>query len=460
MKDSIGLAIALLTVTSGSGAPLPKADGYRGIWHSNQPTRDEYKFKYSGGLATYPQQHNPIAIYSREADKTFFCYGGTTSPTGQGKSSLLHMVSYFDNKTGQVPRPTILLDKKTDDAHDNPTLALDGKGYVWVFSPTHGTGRPSYIHKSVKPYSLDEFERVQVTNFSYPQPWFLPEQGFVFLHTRYAEGRNLFWTTSPDGVTWSEPHPLVKIEMGDYQISWPAGERIGTAFDYHPRPLGLNARANLYYLETRDGGKSWLTAAGKPVPLPIAATNNPALVYDSRAEQRLVFLKDLSFDEQGNPVILFLTSKGFEPGPANGPRVWKTARWENGGWDMRELTTSLNNYDHGSLYVEPGGVWRVIAPTEAGPQPYNPGGEMVMWTSGDQGKSWHRLKQLTRDSKRNHTYARRPLNAHPAFYALWADGNPRVPSESFLYFTSQAGDHVWRLPAEMTTEFARPEVAW
>jgi hypothetical protein len=39
------------------------ADGYRGIWYMNQPLKDEYRFKYSGGFATYPQQHTPIAIY-------------------------------------------------------------------------------------------------------------------------------------------------------------------------------------------------------------------------------------------------------------------------------------------------------------------------------------------------------------------------------------------------------------
>ena len=121
------------------------------------------------------------------------------------------------------------------------------------------------------------------------------------------------------------------------------------------------------------------------------------------------------------------------------------------------MTTSNSNYDHGSLYIEPDGTWRVIAPTTAGPQPFNPGGEMVMWTSSDEGKSWLRVKQLTHDSPRNHTYARRPLNASPDFYALWADGNPRQPSESSLYFTDTTGSHVWTLPTKMTTEFANPE---
>jgi hypothetical protein len=85
---------------------------------------------------------------------------------------------------------------------------------------------------------------------------------------------------------------------------------------------------------------------------------------------------------------------------------------------------------------------------------------MVMWTSLDQGATWKRVKQLTHDSPRNHTYARRPLNAHPDFYALWADGNARQASESCLYFTNQRGDHVWRLPSSMTADSAAPEQAW
>jgi hypothetical protein len=442
------------------GAPQAKDDGYRGIWYYNQATKDEYKYKYSGGMATYPQQHIPIAICSPQANKTFFCYGGTTARDSQGKQELLHMVSYFDHATGKVPRPTILLNKHTEDAHDNPTISLDAAGYIWIFSSSHGTSRPSYIHRSKQPYSVDEFERVRETNFSYTQPWFIPGEGFLFLHTRYAGGRNLYWMTSPDGRNWSEPHKLARIEMGDYQISWRTGTRVATAFDYHPKPVGLNARANLYYLETSDFGRTWRNSEGKLIATPVTNAANAALVYDSRKEGLLVYLKDLNFDARGHPVIMFLTSKGFEPGPANGPRQWKTARWTDKEWVIRPFTTSGNNYDHGSLYIEPDGTWRVIAPTDLGPQPYNPGGEMVMWTSLDQGATWKRVKQLTRNSPRNHTYARRPVNAHPDFYALWADGHARQPSESYLYFTNQRGDHVWRLPWLMTADSAAPEQAW
>jgi hypothetical protein len=261
-------------------------------------------------------------------------------------------------------------------------------------------------------------------------------------------------------VQWSEPQALAGIGMGDYQISWRSGKRVATALDFHPSPLGLNARANVYYLETDNLGRTWRNVRGEPVKLPLTETNNPALAYNSRADGLLVYLKDMNFDDSGRPVILFLTSKGFEPGPGSGPRQWQTIHWNGKEWLRRPFTTSGNNYDHGSLYIEPDGTWRVIAPTETGAQPFNPGGDMVLWTSRDEGQTWRKVKQLTHDPQRNHTYARRPLNAQPAFYALWADGNGRAPSESSLYFTNQRGDHVWRLPAKMDAEFARPAIAW
>jgi len=437
-------------------AVLPTADGYRGIWYSNQPQGDEYVYKYSGGLGTYCAKHSPFAVYAPEANKTFFCYGGTDAKNG----TLLHMVSYFDHATGSVPRPRILLDKKTTDAHDNPVIALDAEGHVWIFSSSHGTSRPSYISVSVKPYDIDAFERVLTTNFSYTQPHYLPGRGFLFLHTKYGGGRRLFQMTSPDGRTWTEPGMLAHVEQGHYQVSGRCGTKVGTAFNFHPAPKGLNWRTNLYYIESDDFGRTWKNARGEPVELPLTRPDNPALVHDYRAEKRNVYLKDLVFDAEGRPVILHLTSGGWQSGPVNDPRTWQTARWTGERWDIQGSIRSDNNYDMGSLYVEEGGLWRLIAPTETGPQPYNTGGEIATWTSDDRGATWTKRKQLTRDSELNHTYVRRPVNAHPDFYALWADGHGRKPSESRLYFTNREGEHVWRLPVEMDGATAEPEPAW
>jgi hypothetical protein len=451
-------AVAAIATSIGIGvpsvAPAERADGYRGIWYSNQPTGDEYRYKYSGGFATYPQQHVPIAIYSAAARKTFFCYGGDT-----GKSKeLAMMVSYYDHATGQVPRPRVVLIKPTDDAHENPTLQIDDGGHIWLFCNTHGPANNSYIFRSVAPHSIDEFEQVARTNFSYSQPWNVPGKGFLFLHTRYKNGRRLLhWMTSTDGSKWTAPALLAGVERGHYQISNRRGELVATAFNYHPTHGGLNARTNLYYLETSDMGKTWRTAAGETVDTPITNKHNDALVYDYESRDRLVYLKDVQFDAAGRPVILYLTSRGYAPGPLNGKREWFTARWDGDSWERHPFTTTDHNYDFGSLYIE-GGKWRIIAPTEPGPQPWTTGGEMVMWRSGDEGKTWIQMKQLTRDSKFNHTYARRPVDAQAEFYAVWSDGNPLERSESHLYFTDREGSHLWRLPAKMDKEFTSPEI--
>lgn len=441
----------------------PKADGYRGIWYSNEAVPNEYKFKYSGGLGTYPSNHLPMAYFAEKAQKTFFVYGGMAADGATSdQRSLLIMVSYYDHQTGMVPRPTLLMDKRTADAHDNPTIQLDDKGFIWIFVAAHGTARPAYIFKSAKPFEIDSFQQIWETNFSYPEPWHIDGKGFLFLHTRYQDGRKLFCMTSPDGVAWSEPRMLAGIAQGHYQVSWRYKDKIGTAFNYHPTKGGLNARTNLYYMETKDFGQTWQTIQGEKLALPLQEVKNPALVQDFESVGHLVYLVDLNYDPRGFPIILFVTSRGWQPGPQNGPRKWTTARWVGGAWETNSLPLAGNNYDCGCLHVEDRIHWRLIGPMLAGrgkpvaPQPYNPGGELMMWTSDNMGRLWN-SKYMTYNSPYNHNYVRRPVNAHPAFYAFWADGNPRQPSESRLYFADKEGQ-VFRLPPVMVEDYARPEL--
>jgi BNR repeat-containing family member len=440
-------------------------DGYRGVWYMNQPSGDEYVYKYSGGLGTYCAKHQPFAVYCPDVDKTFFCYGGTTHDSDR---HLLHMVSYYDHRTGTVPRPTILLDKQTSDAHDNPVISVDDDGYLWIFSTSHGRSRPSYIHRSTEPYSIEAFERVPatrlegeqrvpITNFSYMQAWHVPQRGFICFFTRYADpaARTTFCMTSPDGVNWSEWRRLAAIEEGHYQISAVTPDRAGAAFNYHPQGKGLNWRTNLYFIETPDFGRTWQTAGGTPIELPLTEVDNPALIHDYADESLNVYLKDVRYDADGWPAILYLTSRGYQSGPENDPRTWTTARWTGEEWTIRPAFHSDNNYDMGSLWIDEDGTWRIIAPTETGPQPYNPGGEVALWISTDQGQSWEPRKQLTTGSERNHTYVRRPVNAHPDFYALWADGHGRQPSLSRLYFCNRDGE-VRVLPQTMDADNVVP----
>src|SRR5262249_679147 len=80
----------LATAATGRESGSPGDDGSRGIWYYTQPSKDESRYKYSGGFATYPQQPLPIAVYAPKVNRTFFVYGGTVT----GKHELLNMVAY------------------------------------------------------------------------------------------------------------------------------------------------------------------------------------------------------------------------------------------------------------------------------------------------------------------------------------------------------------------------------
>jgi len=441
-----------------------KADGYRGIWYFNQKSGDQYVYKYSGGLGTYCAKHRPFAVYAPAVNKTFFCYGGATPDDNR---RLVHMVSYFDHDMKRVPRPTLLLDKRTNDAHDNPVISIDADGHIWIFSTSHGRTRPSFVHRSARPYSIDEFERVAATrlqdggavpldNFSYMQVWPRSGGGFTAFFTRYGDpaARTLMFMTSEDGQNWSPWQRLAAIDEGHYQVSTAIGERAASCFNYHPQGKGLNYRTNLYYIETSNGGQTWQSVDGQLLSLPLTESDNAALVHDYTGEGKNVYLKDIQLDDAGRPVLLVITSRGFQSGPENGPRTWTVIRWTGAHWRFSQITTSDNNYDMGSLYLDQD-QWRLIAPTTSGPQQFNPGGEICLWISDDEGANWRRERQLTRASQFNHTYVRRPINAHPDFYAFWADGHGRQPSESRLYFCNKRGD-VFQLPVQMESDYAAP----
>ena len=220
-----------------------------------------------------------------------------------------------------------------------------------------------------------------------------------------------------------------------------------------PGPQAYSPGGEMVMRISKNEGKTWTTAGGSAIDVPLTEVASKALVHDYDTEERNVYIADLSFDRKGRPVILYITSKGPLPGPDDGPRMWYTAWWNGRQWEIHDFTPAGNNYDAGSVYMEKNGKWKVIAPTAMGPQDYNTRGEMAMWESKDQGKTWKKLKVLTRNSEYNHTYARRLTPVHPGFYAFWADGHGRQPSESRLYFCDQKGN-VYRLPQKMDGDFA------
>ncbi len=423
------------------------ASGFKGLWYGLGQF-STYGDKYSGGLGTYTAKHLPLAIYSPECNKTFFTYGGTTEYT---ENHLLIMVSYYDHTTEQLAQPLILVDKEgVVDAHDNSTIQLDSDGYIWIFVSGRYNERNGYIYRSDEPYSIDSFTEVLNKPFNYPQPKYIEGKGFVFLFTNMHDGRELYSQHSTDGYNWSSENHLVAFR-GHYQVSSNTDDVVGFFYNWH-KDGSVDKRTNLYYMQSTDLGETWTTITGDVLTTPLTSSSNASLIKDYQSLGLNVYLKDMDYDSNGYPVILYITSPTYKTGPANPVREWRLARWTGTEWAYTYITDANHNYDMGSLYLEDN-LYRIVAPTEVGPQEWGTGGEMAIWESYDQGASWEKIKDITFGSSRNHSYARRPLYCNDDFYSLWSDGNTDALSRCYLYYSSKQGD-VYQMPYDFNGDYA------
>lgn len=458
LKKSL-LFIVMITLSFGQtfcqGLSNEKIDGYKGIWFE---LNQKYKAgdKYSGALGTYTAKHVPLAIYAKEVDKTFFVFGGTTA---EDTRHLLCMIGEFDHKTGMVAKPTVVYDKQgVDDPHDNPSLLIDENGIIWVFISGRGRSRPGFKYKSTKPFDISEFTNITEEEMTYPQPWHT-EFGFFHFFTKYTGVRQLYFETSKDGIQWTVDKMLAAIPVnedeksGHYQISNAYdGKRVATFFNRHPNGI-VDRRTDLYYVQSEDFGQTWTTVDGVELKLPITDQTSPARVVDYASQSKNIYLKDMGFDADGNPLCLYIRSYGHEPGARSAPYEWCISKWDGRSWYNSVLTTSDHNYDMGSIYIS-GANWRVVGPTENGPQPWGVGGELAIWNSDDSGETWNK-KTITENSEQSHSYVRRPVDFKAPFCFFWADGNSHEFSKSALYFGNFNGE-IWKLPYHMKNDYEKP----
>ena len=61
-----------------------------------------------------------------------------------------------------------------DDPHDNASLSIDQKGYIWVFVSGRNTSRPGIILKSRSPYHIGSFEKLKEGEMTYPPEYLSP----------------------------------------------------------------------------------------------------------------------------------------------------------------------------------------------------------------------------------------------------------------------------------------------
>ena len=79
--------------------------------------------------------------------------------------------------------------------------------------------------------------------------------------------------------------------------------------------------------------------------------------------------------------------------------------WTGSEWKNNVITNAFHNYDMGSLYVKENGDLQIIA-LRTGKSKWACGGEIAIWESKDNGKTWSKSQQLTKSSDKHHNYVR------------------------------------------------------
>ena len=148
---------------------------------------------------------------------------------------------------------------------------------------------------------------------------------------------------------------------GHFQTTSVLGNSIFTVFSYYPEG-DVDKRTNLYLLKTDNFGKTWESIDNKVIEMPVTKTNNEALIKDYEVEKKLVFINDLNFDSEGNPVIVAIISSDIRPVQSDQFRELTVIHWKNGKWNFYKVCNIDHNYDMGPLYVS-GNEWKIVAPT-------------------------------------------------------------------------------------------------
>jgi hypothetical protein len=270
------------------------------------------------------------------------------------------------------------------------------------------------------------------------------------------EQPSVFFSISPDGLAWSKPVQLATFGVVDTCVSGQFRNKVGVALGSRPGGTPPTERSNLYYLETSDLGKTWQAYPRLAFALPLKTEDHAAKAYDYGNGWRL-FLRNLVFSPMGHPIILQVTRQTAKAGPSKQSRLWTVTRWVGREWETAATLSSDSDFDGGDMAADRLTLY-LAAATIPGPQPNAAGGDMVLWKSLDQGRSWY-PQRLTHDSPVNQNWARHPVNAVAGMDFLWTDGNAMKPSQSRIYFADRAGN-TYVLPTLMKAETAKPEMLW
>ena len=310
------------------------------------------------------------------------------------------MVATYDRESESWSKPVHIGDG--EDNHGGPALTCDSDGFLHVVFGPHA-GEPFQHCRSARPN--DSSEWVPLPRFgghpTYPSLVCDPDDTLHVIYRGGPQRRHpfgLMYQRKPPGGTWSDPVALAKCPD-----DWKGYTHYHSSLTISRLGV-LHIGFNLYYdgraklaghLMSVDRGDSWQVADGKPVTLPIGS-ESPAFFLRSDMPLKVV---NAVCDKAGNPWIAVGRASGMTIYRFDGDR-WTTFKVA----DRVPSSEEPSDMHWGTLSIDSDDRLFLIAIRGQG-MVGGVKGDMVLFTSDDQGKRFAELHLFSADQKLPHTGA-------------------------------------------------------
>lgn len=199
----------------------------------------------------------------------------------------------------------------TKDAHNDISMAVDGKGYLHVSWDHHNT-KLRYA-KSKLPLSLalgveESMTGIEEKTVTYPEFYNMPNGNLLFFYRSGASGRGNMVINSYDLKTrkWTQlQHNLLdgeEIRSAYWQASVDQQGIIHLSWVWR-ESWDVSTNHDLCYARSKDGGVTWEKSTGEKYILPITASSSE-YAWKIPQKSSLINQTAMTTDEKGNPYIV------------------------------------------------------------------------------------------------------------------------------------------------------------
>lgn len=242
----------------------------------------------------------------------------------------------------------------TKDAHNDISMAVDGKGYLHISWDHHNTKLRYAKSKLSLSLALGEEESmtgIEEKTVTYPEFYNMPNGNLLFFYRSGASGRGNMVINSYDlkARKWTQlQHNLLDGEesrsaywqasvdqQGIIHLSWVWRE----SWD-------VSTNHDLCYARSKDGGVTWEKSTGEKYILPITASSSE-YAWKIPQKSSLINQTAMTTDEKGNPYIVTYWSEKEIP-------QYQIVYLDKGNW--KKINTGFRKT---SFYLGGGGTKQI-----------------------------------------------------------------------------------------------------